>query len=514
MMMSLFPFLFLFLPMLEGPVQLLDLVDTESYWAQYGVEVSVEGMAGILAPAEELDAAHLQDLIDGMGAETFQAREEATRALAALGRSAEDALREALRNPDPEIATRAAQVLQQLPDTVKDPALHRLMVIRTLGELEGPEALALVEGFQTTEKPFEAEYAHAALARLKGEAFSRGGAEGVPLGKDLAILPEGLGAAVQVKLALGEAGKTGVENPLRELMRSLDAGARAQFTQMALQLLESYGNLQLDGMTFGLSGKVSNQDGYAVMVFRGRMDADRLRKTFVEQGDTVRTTGRRDWLMDRSGHRAMHFVDDHVLVLVMGADANTMPLEEIAKHLDRPVDEWKMGGELADFFAELPEDLSIRGAGVVTESYRQAEFLKPLKLGTLTGRRGDAGEMDLALSAEAKDGETRDELLVTWQGYLKNAMEMVAQMDDAGPGGMHRGVRGGMMPFDLGFVMDFLKTLEIEKEEPAGISVRGQVPPGAVLKGLAPLLQQHLMMRQRIRNMQRGHGGDPFGEFH
>ena len=513
MMMSLFPFLFLFLPMLEGPVQLLDLVDTESYWSHYGVEVSVEGMNGILAPPEAVDAAHLQDLIGGMGAETFQAREEATKAMAALGRSAEDALREALRNPDPEIATRAAQVLQQLPDTVKDPALHRLMVIRTLGELEGPEAIAILDGFQTSENYFEAVYAQSGLSRLKGYAFSGPKMDEAAMRMDLAMLPEELGAVGQVNLGAGVAKDAAGQNPLRELMRSMDAGARAQFTQMALQLLEQYGNLQLDGMTFGLSAEVSPQNGYVVMVFRGRMEANRFRKVFQEQGRNMRTMGGRDWFMDPHGHQAIHLLDDHALVMVMGANVNSMPLEEIAKHLDRPMNERKMGGDLADFFAELPEDLSIRGAGVVTESYRQAEFLKPLKSGVLTGRRGDAGEMDLAFSAEAKDEEARDELEITWQGYLKNAMEMVAQMDDAGPGGMHRGVQGGMMPFDLGFVMDFLKTLEIEKEDPAGISVRGQVPPGAILKGLAPLLQQHLMMQQRIRNMQRGHGVDPFGEF-
>lgn len=75
--------------------------------------------AAFAFPAAAQEDPKVRDLIRQLGSEDFQTRENATLELKKIGRPAEEALRGALSNEDPEVRARARQILEDLEQAGK-----------------------------------------------------------------------------------------------------------------------------------------------------------------------------------------------------------------------------------------------------------------------------------------------------------------------------------------------------------------------------------------------------------
>jgi len=180
---------------------LLDYLPTSAYWRAKGVEVSVERMTAELAVAEPAD---LAQLIRDLGADRHATREAASAKLRALGPVAIPALKKAAESDDPEVRTRAKELLEGLSGGAQANAIRRLMAIRTLGELKKPEALAALRPLLEAKEPFVADYAARAIATIEGRAHERAAASREMLWRDLCLLPANCGIVAQLRMPGGQ----------------------------------------------------------------------------------------------------------------------------------------------------------------------------------------------------------------------------------------------------------------------------------------------------------------------
>ncbi len=81
------------------------------------VVIAVAAIAAAIRAEEPKSGApekEMKRLIDQLGSERFQDREQATRQLAQLGKSALPGLKEATQSPDAEVRRRAQQLVEQI----------------------------------------------------------------------------------------------------------------------------------------------------------------------------------------------------------------------------------------------------------------------------------------------------------------------------------------------------------------------------------------------------------------
>lgn len=150
---SQFIFMLLFLLGDSGTFQ--DYIDTEDYWADQGLEITVQDMRGVLAgPAQP--PPDLSVWVNALGAERFEEREQAEKKLAEAGAAARPALEKALSSRDPEVKLRAKALLEKLP--AEDPESigeMQRMALLTLSRMEDAGAAELLREYHSPEKPAE-----------------------------------------------------------------------------------------------------------------------------------------------------------------------------------------------------------------------------------------------------------------------------------------------------------------------------------------------------------------------
>jgi WD40 repeat protein len=126
-----------------------------------------------LEPKEvSIDPKRIAKLIADLDADEFLVREKATEELAALGKAAEAALREATKHPSLEVRRRASRLLKKITGEGVNPKLMRTVrAIEVLERLGTPAARELLEGLGKQKlEPAVAREVRASLARLKARS--------------------------------------------------------------------------------------------------------------------------------------------------------------------------------------------------------------------------------------------------------------------------------------------------------------------------------------------------------
>ena len=158
-----------------GASDVLDLVDSGSYWKAQKVAVTVEALAG------QLDAK-----VEGEGAHAA--------------------------------------------------AVRRLMAIRALGELKDMAALARLKPLVNETAPFVADYAKQAIASNEGTPYRRPPASPETLASDVALLPSECAAVLQTGISGG--GPVSYDKVF-ELMKAMEPrGGQAEFDRMRTEVTE------------------------------------------------------------------------------------------------------------------------------------------------------------------------------------------------------------------------------------------------------------------------------------
>ena len=269
--------------------ELLDYLQTNTYWESRGITPTVELLAAQVDAKPK--AEDISDLIKQLGANEFAKREAASEAIATKGPGVIPQLKKATKSDDPEVVDRAERLIKHLSSGDVDPLIHKLMVIRTLGELKDKKALAVLQPLLESKEPFVPQYAGRAIALIEGKKYSPPALNMDDYEKDLWMMPKGIKMVAQ--LTTKPTGPFNWTAALANFKNPFggpgDQGEMIKEVQAEmLRTLKMVGNIRVDGLTFGLSGDPDNNTGFLVVFFRGQYDPAKLKA--LAQGEGVAVT--------------------------------------------------------------------------------------------------------------------------------------------------------------------------------------------------------------------------------
>lgn len=350
-----------------GPIagdDLLGFVDTQAYWGQKSVEVTIPAMSG--------------------------------------------------------------ELKSDVKGNAKTPAasVRRLMAIRTLGELRKAEATAALTPLLKSKEPFVADYAARAIAAIGNKKWTRTGVTKAMRLKDLGLLPNSCGIVSQTTLLFDQT---------QDLDEILKAAALAggmtkeqvlrQMTTMVLQVAEKVGNIRLDSVTVGVARDVGNRTGFVVAAGRGLYDAKAVANALAPMvRETAEIEGMKVFLP--VPNMAMMLPDNSRIVFVVGPKREALPLREVISALKVDKTGLQSTPEMAKLLKSVDMTADLWAVAEMSDTYRQAPPLAPLKWITLTGKQAK-GAMNLTLLAEATDAQALSAtVMIVEQGRQEGIREM------------------------------------------------------------------------------------------
>jgi hypothetical protein len=263
---------------------LLDMIPTNSYWLAKHVTPTVEQLEQDTAPEKVPE--NVKQLISDLAADDFKTRENARKALEAMGPAAAPLLKPAQDSKDPEVAAVANTLVKQFAEHGKERDVRRLMAIRTLGERKEKSALPTLKNLVNSKDLFVSDYALRAVAQIEGNKLTRIDHK-KEVAADLQLLPKNLsfigqatglpGTALTLDKILDQALDPANQNPF---LGGPNAGGKnpdkkkmlARLTTKVLDVVERIGNIRIDGITLGVSENVGPRGGFAVIAIRGKYD--------------------------------------------------------------------------------------------------------------------------------------------------------------------------------------------------------------------------------------------------
>lgn len=404
MAMSSIGFLELLILLLTGGSgnDVLDFLESKSYWRTKKVEVTVAAMV------KELEARPVADvgpLIKALGAEDFDAREDAARKLLTVGPDALPQLKKAAVSQDPEVSSRAKGLITQLSRSSMARSVRRLMAIRTLGELKDQTALSALKPLLASGEFFEADYAKQAIAAIKGMPFSRKRVDPKLLLQDLRCLPKACGVLARFEMQPGAPlDLTKVLAEAEGLPPGVDKEkALERLQQTLITFVEQVGNIRLEGITLGVSEEVGRRAGFFTMVARGRYDRDAARVALKGMKlPTAMIVGQEAFSLDREGHLLLP--SSNHIALIMGDRRQKLPTEAFAAALKTPPTDMGISKGLAKLLDGVDQNTPLWAIATMSDSYRQAPLLAPFDSVTLQGKQ-EKDSFALDLRAIGQDAE-------------------------------------------------------------------------------------------------------------
>jgi hypothetical protein len=421
----------------NGGGELLDLIDSKAYWAKQGVTPSVELMLGHIATEKVAggDADQVDKLIKQLGAADFDEREKAAAKLAAMGQDAADALKKAKESDDPEIALRAEEILDKLSGKDKVSNVRKLMAIRTLGELGKQEAIEPLKALLKSKEPFVAEYAQRAIDQLEGKKRK---IKGVPLdvmAKDLQLLPANCGIVGQMNAREGTAASLDALLNKGMFPPGMDAsGIKEQLAQHLTQVAEMTGNIRADAVTLGFGQKATDQNFFAIMIFRGKCDRAALFSAIKREMRIRSTDQHKGFAVHHATDIAIFEISDDQLIFLV-AENPEKPTEAMVKALAAGKGDLMENKALAGLIKKATAKPHVMWmTSVIDETYKQAPLIAPFDTMTLTADRVKDGNMHMKFKAEGKDEAKTAAAVKEFLQYRDMAVQQMQPMAAMMPG--------------------------------------------------------------------------------
>jgi hypothetical protein len=367
-----------------GGNDLLDYVDTNSYWALQGVDVSVSAMKAQLGPVDADAAAGLaRELV---GDDEAKARAAATK-IKSIGLAAMPHLEKAARDAQgkPEKAARVQNLIGQLYADLQGPAVRRLMAIRTLGELKKPAGVVILTPLLKSKNLFEAEYAASAIAAIAGKPFKRPGLSKKERMKDVGLLPAGCGVVgqaimppgkpVDILKALKGAGKGAGQDPKTFL---------PQLTSMITMAAGRVGNVRIDAVTMGVADNVGDKSGFVVVIARGRYDVKALREMLLQVGRTKIETIEGTEVFKPESEVSIFLPSSDRIVLIAGPRKAPKPVAQMIAAVKAGKGALTPESDMGKLIKTVDIDSQIWAAAKMSATYRQESLLAPFDTMTLS----------------------------------------------------------------------------------------------------------------------------------
>jgi len=316
---------------LGGGNDVLDYMSSDAYWKAKGVQVSLEQLKAELAPVKEAD---VSALIRQLGNDDAKVRDAASARIEAIGPAALASVKAILDSADPEVATRAKRIVDDLSIAQKATCIRRLMAIRTLGETKRPEAVPALEALLDSKESFVRDYCLAAIAAIGGKPQP---GRSVPTHKQLlaetALLPGICDVVVQLALAGKEV--RSIDKLLGQLppVEGLDRAKLAtKCVELLLPMVEKIGNVRVDSVTLGICPGQEGAPG--MFLFRGSYDSHAAIEALKAVGMESRTIeGMEVFQLAPHTQMALILPSDDRLILLAGDNEEKLAFKDAAAAL-------------------------------------------------------------------------------------------------------------------------------------------------------------------------------------
>jgi len=439
----------------------LDLIETKSYWREKNVPVAVQTMMDELKAGPAVDVA---PLIKDLSNEEFSKREEAARKLLAVGPAALPQLKEAAHAQDPEVASQAKRLIRKLEQGSMAQSVRRLMAIRTLGELKDAAAVTVLKPLLNSKTLFEADYAEQAIAAIEGKPYTRKRTDTKLLMQDLGCLPKPCGVLAKLEMQPGT--PLDIAKILSEA-EGLPAGfdkekALAQMQQMIIGFAERLGNIRLESITLGVSEEIGNRTGHIAVIARGVYNRDAVKAALMEMKLPSKPISGVDvFPLDREGQ--LFLPSSHQAAILMGPHPQPKLTEALAKALKEPPAQPSLSKEMTALFETVDAAAPIWTVARISKSYREAPLLAPFDSITIQGKQ-DKGIAALDLKAIGKDTEK-----------VASAVKMFEEGLKEGLASLERAPQAKMMKP----MVDFMRSLQA-KQDGQAVHVTGKMTGAGV----------------------------------
>lgn len=448
-MFMLFPILLLGGGM-GGANELIDYLQPEHYWKTRNINPDVATLSAMLVSdpkAEDISA-----LIKQLGHDDFNQREAASEAIGKKGPSVIPQLKEAAKSTDAEIADRAARLITQLSGGDSDPAIHRLMIIRSLGETKDKAALTALKTQLDSKEPFASEYARRAIAKIEGLPYQPAGTSAETYEKDVWMLPKGVKMVTQMTMtSIGPIdwakALANANNPLGGNVSKEDMFREMQ-TGVAMAL-NTVGNIRIDGFTLGLSDNPGPNSGYAVILVRGQYSRDKLKALFKSKGIEVTQEDGFDAVTPPNSNMKMLFVSDELLLAIGGPrDAQGWPVKEMTAAIKAGKGTLSEDAQMVKLINAADRKSGGWAAIQMTDTYRSgAPWMKPFDT-VLASRKSEKGKTTIKIVGTGSDA---DAIQNSVNEMNKGLDEVRASMNQA----------AGFLPKPM---IDFVSSLKVEAD--------------------------------------------------
>jgi hypothetical protein len=448
-----------------GAVDGVDLIDADYYWRSQEIEVGAETIVPLLvekAPAVDVPAA-----IRDLASPDYKTRVDAKKRLLAAGPAATDALEEAAKSDDPEVALSAQEILGKMKAESGADDVRLLMAISTAGRERMKEAVPALEKLVGSRRPFVDEYAREALALMKGEPFESPALDPDAGLADVRCLPQGTAAVIHFDTRLSRS------MDIKAVFDALAAGPRRrpnpdEMKAGIVEAVEALGNMRLDAATFGVSDEIGPRKGFVVFILRGRYKPDRLAAFLgakFPRGQVRTVEGVKVWMPDSE----CEFVpfDERRVAVIVGPRGATRPTAELIRALKTGKGTIERDADMAALLAATRKKSPGWALIKVTDAYkREADgFLDPYTSGRLEANVAE-GFLELSLHAECADAEAaaaaKAEIAKQMQELITELNEELKRQAPA--------TRALLEP-----LVDFAKTVEVEAKG-AGLEMKGRAP--------------------------------------
>ncbi len=347
-------------------------------------------------------------------------------------------------------------------------SVRKLMAIRALGMLKAQEAKPALERLRRNAmEPFVGDYAAWALAAIDGTTYSRPEASLSERQKDLGLLPGNCGVAAQLSPGGVFAGSGPVDfdkafkqaAPMLQMMTrdsSVDTEAmRKQYVQMAVGFTEMIGNIRFQGMTFGLSQDVENNQGFVVFVVRGLYNKKNVstqlatfaRNTEIIQDVTI-------YFPDREF--ALIPANDNTFLMVGGPERDELPLAAIVNALKSGRKGLQDNPGLEKLADSIDETACAWALATMGGTYKQVDLFKPLDSITVSAKQTEKQILKLTARAKGKEKEQVSQALTQFNGYVSTAIQELKDEIDQAP------------PF-LSPILEFLESIQTRQTDATAI---------------------------------------------
>jgi len=362
--------------------------------------------------------------------------------------------------------------------------VKQLLAIKALGGLKDKAAVPALQKAAGSGKMFFKDYAEEAIAAIEGKPYKAPSASAADFNKDLASLPAGLGAVMQTQIS-GGAG-IDMEKVVAETLKALpDAPAPEEIIKEVNNAVISFasqvGNIRIDGLTFGLADKVSDDDGFAVFIVRGLYDAKALSKMLSDMAEPEKHTIGGIEFLEMDDSLALGLVSDEMLIMVAGPGWEQLPLKELAAKVKAPPAAPEFGKDLARVVAKAKKSGSLWGAAVISEAYKEAPQLAPFDEAVLTTRKlpNKENKSLITLEGTGKDEKAMGAVIQEMKAAVK---EGIAEVEEAGP--------------ELGPIVKLMKSLKFYSMGQSGsISIEVDGDPASAAAGILPMIMGMMPMR-------------------